>query len=192
MTPNTATATEKPNGVDVKRLFQTIESVKASPELGHFQFRIRNAWAGCGETRSTVGAFYGCGQDVPHATPFTMTADEPDMLLGQDRGANPVEYLLHALAGCVTTTMVYHAAARGIRIEEIESSLDGDIDLRGLLAIDPQVRNGYQQIRMKFRIKADATDEQLQEIAALGPRYSPVFDSVSKGVPIVVTAERKA
>jgi uncharacterized OsmC-like protein len=189
MTPNTKV--RERNGVNVERLFQTIEAVKATPSLGSFKFRLRNRWEDCGENRSTIKDFYGCGAELQHKREFTLVADEPDILLGADQGANATEYLLHALAACVTGTMVYHAAARGITIDEVESSLEGDLDLRGFLGIDPQVRNGYQQIRMKFRIKSDATDEQLQELAAFGPRFSPVFDSITKGVPVEVSTERK-
>jgi uncharacterized OsmC-like protein len=111
-------------------------------------------------------------------------------LLGKDTAANPVEYLLHALAACVTTSMVYHAAARGIQIEEVESSFEGDIDLRGFLELDKNVRNGYQGIRMNFKIKADVPDEQLQQVLELGTGHSPVFDSLTNGVPVSVSAER--
>jgi uncharacterized OsmC-like protein len=119
-----------------------------------------------------------------------LEADEPPALLGKDRAANPVEYLLHALASCLTTSMVYHAAARDIQIEEIESSLEGDIDLHGFLDLDQNVRKGYQGIRVTFKIKADASDGVLQEIAQLGARFSSVFDSLTKGVPVAINAER--
>jgi len=178
------------NGVDVARLFETINAVKAQPELATFKFRITNSWKGGGENRSEITDFHGCMQDIRHARPFTLVADEPDVLLGADNGANPVEFLLHALAACVTTSMVYHAAAKGIAIEAIESSLEGDLDLRGFLGIDPSVRNGYQQIRMKVKMKTNGSDEQINEICCLGPMFSPVFDSVTKGVPVSVTAER--
>jgi uncharacterized OsmC-like protein len=178
------------NGVDVNRLFQTIEDVKARPELAKFNFHISNRWNGGGQNQSEVKSFYGAGQEWQHAQRFTLIADEAEVLLGTDRGPNPVEYLLHALASCITSSMIYHAAAKGIAIQAVESTIEGDIDLRGFLGIDPSVRNGYQQIRMKFRIKADAPDEQIQELGRLGPRFSPVFDSVTNGVPVKVSAER--
>lgn len=178
------------NGVDLARLTDTIEAVRASPELGSFKFRIRNRWIGCGQNRSEVQQFSAGGKETPHKTDFTLEADEPDVLLGDDRGANPVEHLLHALASCITTSMVYHAAARGIAVEEVESSLEGDLDLRGFLGLAPNVRKGYQQIRLKLRIKADVTDQELRDLAWLGPRFSPVFDSITKGVPISVSSER--
>jgi uncharacterized OsmC-like protein len=181
---------QKINGVDTTRLQETISALKTSPELGRFTFQIVNRWIGTGETRSEVKAFYGCGEAQSHKTSFHLAADEPDILLGRDQGANPVEHLLHALASCVTTSMVYHAAARGIAIEQVESSLDGDLDLRGFLGLDPTIRKGYQQIRLKLRITANVTDQQFQELSNLGPTFSPVYDSLLKGVPISVSAER--
>jgi uncharacterized OsmC-like protein len=181
----------KTNGVDLIRLKETVSAVKAVPELGAFQFRISNRWVEGGENQSEVQTFTAGGKEVPHSTDFVLYADEPDVLLGGDTGANPVEHLLHALASCVTTSMVYHAAARGIAVEAVESTLEGELDLRGFLGLAPEVRKGYQGIRMKLKIKAsDLNDEQLQELAALGPNFSPVYDSLSKGVPVAVTAER--
>jgi len=182
--------THKTNDVNVTRLQETVRNVKASPELARFKFCLENRWIHCGETHSAVQPFFGCEQTFPHKTNFTLSSDEPDILLGQDTAANPVEHLLHALAACVTTSLVYHAAARGIVVEQVESTLEGDLDLRGFLGLDPAVRNGYQQIRLKLRIKADLTNEQLRELSALGPTFSPVFDSVSRGVPISVSTER--
>ncbi len=178
------------NGVDVGELFQTIDAIKATPGIAAFKFRINNQWLDGGHNRSTCHGFYGAQSEVQHAAPFVLDADEPPLLLGQDRGANPVEYLLHALAACVTSSLVYHAAAKGIRIEEVESSLEGNIDLRGFLGLDPNVRRGYRDIRMKFRVKADVPDDQLEELVHTGERFSPVFDSITNGVPVTVTAER--
>jgi uncharacterized OsmC-like protein len=179
------------NGVNVDELFKTVDSVKATPGIARFKFKIHNEWIDGAHNRSTVESFYGAGADIRHPKPFVLDADEPPLLLGRDQGANPVEYLLHALAACVTTSMVYHAAARGIHIEEVESSIDGDIDLRGFLGLDKNVRQGYQGIRMNFKIKADVPDDKLQELCQLGPQNSPVYDSITKGVPVKVTAERK-
>lgn len=183
--------TKTVNGVNVDGLFQTIEAVKATPGIAKFNFRIRNRWVDAGYNRSTVTDFHGTQQDIPHESTFLLEADEPAVLLGTDKGANPVEHLLHALASCVTTSMVYHAAARGITIEEVESTIEGDIDLRGFLGLDKNIRNGYRGIRMTFRIKADVSDEQLQEICRLGPNASPVFDSLTHGVPVTVACQRK-
>lgn len=178
------------NGVDTARLQETVQAVAAKPELGRFNFQITNRWICAGENRSQVQSFSGSGQTFSHKTDLVLDADEPEVLLGTDKAANPVEHLLHALASCVTTSMVYHAAARGIAIQMVESSLAGDLDLRGFLGLDPSVRNGYQQIQLKLRIKADVSDEQFRELSSLGPTFSPVYDSLLRGVPIAVSAER--
>jgi uncharacterized OsmC-like protein len=180
------------NGVELNRLIDTIEAVKADPQVASFRFRIQNRWIDGGQNRSEVQPFIAGGNEIQHKNDLILEADEPDVLLGTDRGANPVEHLLHALASCVTTSMVYHAAARGIAVEEVESSLEGDLDLRGFLGLAPSVRKGYQQIRLKLRIKADITDQELRDLASLGPNFSPVFDSITKGVPISISSERMA
>ena len=185
-----AVASKFMNGVDVARMHETIEAVATTPKLGKFTFRVANKWIEGAENRTETRDFNAGGQETKHFSDFTLVADEHDVLLGKDIGANPVEHLLHALASCVTTSMVYHASARGIAIEKVESSLDGDIDLQGFLGLNEKVRKGFQQIRFKFRIKADITDAQLQDLAALGPQFSPVFDTLTKGTPVSVSAER--
>ena len=178
------------NGVNVADLFSTIEVIKTTPAIAKFNFRIRNHWLGASRNRSLVDSFHGAGSEHLRPKPFVLEADEPPVLLGKDTAANPVEYLLHALAACLTTSMVYHAAARGIQLEEVESSFEGDIDLHGFLDLDPAVRKGYQGIRVTFKVKADVPDEQLKEIVELGTGHSPVFDSLTRGVPVTVRAER--
>jgi uncharacterized OsmC-like protein len=160
------------NGVNVDNLFSTIDAIKTTPAIAKFTFRIRNRWDGASQNRSTVSEFYGAGQEQSRRMPFVLHADEPAILLGKDEPANPLEHLLHAPASCLTTSMVYHAVARGIQIEEVESSLDGDIDLHGFLNLDRSVRRGYQGIRVNFKIKAFAADQQLQEIAQPEMSYS--------------------
>jgi uncharacterized OsmC-like protein len=178
------------NGVNVTEMMQTIDAVKANPTVAKFRFRLQNEWFDGGHNRSAVNGFSGAGQELQRPTSFLLHADEPLVLLGRDQAPNPAEYLLTALAACVTTSLVYHAAARGIKIEEIESQVEGDIDLHGFLGLDETVRNGFQNIRMTLAIHADVSDEQLEELAALGPGFSPMFDSVTKGVPVTVRAER--
>lgn len=179
------------NGVNVPELFKTIDAMKATPGIAKFKFHIDNRWLNGGHNQSTVNTFYGAQEDHRRPGAFLLEADEPPVLLGQDLGANPVEHLLHALAACVTTSMVYHAAAKGIVIQEVESTVEGNIDLRGFLNVDPSIRRGYESIRMNFRIKADVSDEQLDELCKMGPQFSPVFDSVTKGVPVTVNCRRK-
>jgi uncharacterized OsmC-like protein len=178
------------NGVNVIELVQTIEAVKASPEVAKFRFRLHNEWLDGSHNRSTVNGFQGATQELQRSKSFLIHADEPTVLLGRDQAPNPAEYLLGALAACVTTSLVYHAAARGIQIDEVESKFEGDIDLHGFLGLDKNVRNGFQNIRMTLAIRADVSDEELDELAGLGPRFSPVLDSVTNGVPVTVRAER--
>lgn len=170
------------NGVDVGALFDTIAAIRQDPEIASFRFRATNRWLGADRNRTTVAGFYGAKQEQPHAQAFEMECGEPAVLLGADRGANPVEFLLNALIGCLTTTMAYHAAARGIEIEAIDSTLEGDLDLRGFLGISPDVRKGYREIRVTMRVKSKASPALLRELA----QYSPVFDVCSRALPVKV------
>ena len=178
------------NGVNIDGLSTTVDAIKSTPEIATFKFRIENRWEDASQNRSSVGGFFGAGQEMTRPMPFVLKADEPPVLLGKDGAANPVEHLLHALASCLTTSMVYHAAARGIELEEVESTLQADIDLRGFLKLDPNVRQGCQGIRVQFRIKANVPEDQLEKIARLGVEHSPVFDSLTNGVPVSVQTER--
>jgi uncharacterized OsmC-like protein len=178
------------NGVDVERLFGTIEAVKENPEIAKFVFRSSNKWMGGGHNRSTIKGFYGaCQEDATRTEPFVLDADEPPVLLGEDKGPNPVEFVLHALAACMTTSLVYHAAARGIEIRSLETRFEGDLDLRGFLGLDESVRNGYQGIRVTFKIEGDASQEQLEELVEVSKGRSPVFDVVTSPVPVDVRVE---
>ena len=179
------------NGVNVEELFKTVDAVKKTAAIAKFRFRADNTWIEGGHNRTSIRNFYGAGEeDTSRKTPFILDADEPKVLLGTDRGANPVEYVLTALAGCLTTSLVYHAAARGIAVEEVESHLEGDLDLRGFLGISEEVRNGYENIRVTFKIKADATEEQLRELVQLAQNRSPVFDIISHPVPVSVELKK--
>jgi uncharacterized OsmC-like protein len=184
--------TQKINGVDVGALKETLATIEAQPELAEFRFEADNRWIDGPVNRTTISEFHGTCQQHQHAQDFVFDADEPPVLLGADGNANPVEYLLTALAGCVTTAMVVHAAARGITIRKLSSHLEGDINLLGFLGLDDSVRNGYEAIRMVFDIDADAPEEELEEIVQLGPTYSPVYDVVSRSVPVEVRMARKA
>ena len=130
--------------------------------------------------------FRGAGEDHPHESPFVLDNGEHPVLLSADEGANPAEFALHALAGCLTTSLVYHAAARGVDISSVESRLEGDLDLQGFLGLDEGVRNGYENIRVTFKVDGNASDEELEELVQLAQARSPVFDIVSNAVPIRV------
>jgi len=178
------------NGVDLDRLSGTIEHITADPALARFQFRARNHWIDGGYSRTTIKDFYGAGQeDATRTQPFTVDADEPPVLLGQNRAPNTVEYVLHALAACVSGTIVYHAAARGIVLDRVETTIHGDADLHGFLGLDSNVRPGYEQIQVTIKVTGDFDDNQLAELAGL-VRYSPVRDIVSNPVPVAIDVAR--
>ena len=174
------------NGVNVTKLGQTIEAVKQQPEIAQFKFRARNEWDTGGHNVATVDTFYGTSQEMQHKQPFVMHADEPPVLLGNDNGANPVEFVLAGLSGCMTTTLAYHAAGRGLKIDEIRSEFEGDIDLQGLLGTDPNVRSGYREIRVKLKVKGDVDEATVQELV----RKSPVYDTLANPVKIKIDVEK--
>ncbi len=178
------------NGVNVDELFGTIDAVKKSPVVATFKFKANNEWIDGGHNRTTIKNFYGTRQEHERRKPFVLDADEPPVLLGNDLGPNPVEYALTALAACVTTSIVYHAAAKGVAIRSMESRLEGDIDLQGFLGLRDDVPRGYKEIRMHVKIDADAPPEKLEEIVLLGPTYSPVFDTITRAVPVKVQMEK--
>jgi uncharacterized OsmC-like protein len=180
------------NGLDVRRMGETVTALRANPTLAQFEFRARNEWISGGENRSTIKEFRGAGaEDESRTEPFTFTNGEPPVLLGHNEGANPVEFLLHALAGCVTTTTVLHAAARGIEIESLTTRLVGDIDVQGLLALQ-DVSAGYREIRIEMDIRArNASDGELDDLLQFAQAHSPVCNTVCRPVPVVVQRVRR-
>jgi uncharacterized OsmC-like protein len=175
------------NGVDTAQLFGTLDAIKADPSLAKFQFRARNRWIDGAHNRTTIRDFYAANQeDTSRATEFVIDAGEPAILLGTDTGPNPAEYLLHALAACLTTSLVYVAAARGVHLTEVESTLEGDMDVQGALGLSDDYRNGFEQIRVTFHVKGDAPEEKLREVVERAQQRSAVFDMVTNGVPVTV------
>ena len=175
------------NGLDLTQMSQTLDALRQNPSLAQFEFRTRNQWIDGGTNRSTIQGFYGAGaEDAPRQEAFVLTNGEPPVLLGNNEGANPVEYLLHALAGCVTTTTVLHAAARGIRIKSLSTELTGNMDLQGLLALDDSVPVGYRAIQIDMHIEADCSDEELDDLLAFARDHSPVCNTVCRPVPVTV------
>jgi uncharacterized OsmC-like protein len=175
------------NGIHLETLQSTVKAIQQDPGLGACKFRASNTWLGGNHNRTTVTGFYGARQEIAHKQTYELHADEPPILAGHDEGANPVEHLLNALAACVTTSMVAHAAVRGIQIEELESELEGDIDLNGFLGLDESVPKGFTDIRVKFRVKSDIENmERLKQLT----RFSPVFNTITQGanVDIEVTS----
>lgn len=189
---STAAATPRPvpapmNGVNTPALFATIDAVKGAPALAAFCFRARNRWVEgtCSET--TIEAFDGAGGRHEHAATFSYRADHPAVLVGADRGPTPVEFLLHGLASCITSGIGNIAAARGVRLTSVESTIEGDIDLQGILGLSKEVRNGYQRLRLKVAIAGDAPAEVLEKIVDQAKARSAVYDVLTNGVPVELT-----
>jgi uncharacterized OsmC-like protein len=175
------------NGVDTAKMFATLDLIKAQPELARFQFRATNRWIDGAHNRSTIKGFYAAGgEDTTRSEAFVIDAGEPAILLGTDTGANPAEYLLHALAACLTTSIVYVAAARRVNLTFVESTLTGDMDVRGALGVDPEPRNGFERIGVSFRVMGDVPEETLREVVERARERSAVYDMVTNGVPVGV------
>lgn len=175
------------NGVDRSVLFGALDTVKSMPDLAAFQFRARNEWVSGTHSRSTIHGFHGLNDEQTHTREFVYDGDHPEQLGAADHAPTPVEMLLHALAACITAGIGNVAAARGIELTRVESTVEGDIDLMGLLGLDPEVRNGYQAVRIRFEIEGDADSEALKKVVERGVARSAVFDVMTNGVPVEVT-----
>lgn len=175
------------NGVDMDRLQGTIEAIKGTPTIADFKFRASNNWVNGAQNVSEIKSFFGaCQEDESRTETFVLTADEPDVLLGTNKGANPTETLLHALASCITTTLVYHAAANGIKIDAVSSTYEGVLDLHGFLGLNLNTPKGFRVIRIEFTIEGDLTHEQKKDVLKIGRQFSPVHSMVSKAIPLEV------
>ena len=177
------------NGVDTPTLFATINAVKGMPELAQFQFRATNQWMKGTHSRTVIDSFSGAGASHAHATPFRYDADHPAVLVGTDQAPTPVEFLLHALCACLTAGIANVAAARGVTLTSVESTIEGDINLLGILGLSDQVRNGYERIRVNFKIAGDAPDEKLRQIVEQSRTRSAVFDVLTNGVPVEIAVQ---
>src|SRR5215510_2349226 len=177
------------NGVDTATLFATLDAVKEAPAAAKFQFRAHNEWQNGTHNRSTIGDFFGVGEERAHERTFVFDADHPAVLVGKDNGPTPVEFVLHALAACLTAGLANIAAARGITLHEVRSTVSGDIDLNGILGLNPEVRNGYQKINVKFTIRGDASPEVLKGLIEQSRKRSAVFDVITNGVPVTIDVD---
>lgn len=178
------------NGINVEQLFNTINLIKEKPEVAKFKFRARNKWVHGTHSRASVRDFYGALKEDNSRETVNFDLDEPPILLGNSEGTNPVEYLLVALSGCITTSLVAHASAKGIPIKGVESRFEGDIDLRGFLGLSEEVPVGYQEIMVYFKIDADISDEEKEELLKLGQKHSPVYNTITKSAPVSVSLEK--
>ena len=177
------------NGVDTATLFATLDAVKQAPEAARFQFRARNQWVSGTHNRTTIGDYFGVGEERAHEATFVFDADHPAVLVGTDRGPTPAEFVLHALAACLTAGLANIAAARRVKLTEVRSTVTGDIDLNGILGLNPDVRNGYEKITVKFTIKGDAPAEKLRELVDQSRARSAVYDVVTNGVPVTIEVD---
>ena len=174
------------NGVDTATLFATLDAVKAAPEAARFQFRAQNEWVSGTHSRGTIADFFGVGEERSHERTWVFDADHPAVLVGQDNGPTPVEFVLHALAACLTAGLANIAAARGVTLTEVRSTVEGDIDLNGILGLNPDVRNGYEQITVRFTVKGDAPAEKLRELVEKSRARSAVYDIITNQVPVTI------
>jgi len=172
------------NGVDTPTLFATLNAVKAQPQLAKFQFRAKNRWIKGTKSRSRMEPFKGAGTEQAHKGEYQYDADHPAVLVGADEGPTPVEFLLHAIASCITAGIANIAAARGVTLTEVTSTVEGDINLLGVLGLSDEVRNGYEQIRLSFDVKGDAPAETLRQIVEQSRARSAVYDVLRNGVPV--------
>lgn len=182
----TATLTENRNGVDTRALFTTLDAVKANPDLATFQFRATNRWIEGTHSRTAIDGYFGAGQEFARAGGFDYDADHPPVLTGRDQGPTPVEFVLHALAACLTSGLVNIAAARGVTLTKVTSRVTGNIDLLGILGLDPEVRNGYSNISVSFQIEGDAPAEELQALLERSRQRSAVYDLLTNGTTVDV------
>jgi uncharacterized OsmC-like protein len=185
-TPKTKTPPVPLHGVDTPTLLATINAVGAQPDLANFRFRATNEWLAGTHSRSTMSDFFGARSEHRHAAPHNAGSDHPAVLCGADKAPTPTEWVLHALASCLTAGIANIAAARGIKLTRVESAIEGDIDLRGILGLSKDVRNGYQNIRVRFEIEGDATREELEKVIMQSKARSAVYDVLTNGVPILI------
>jgi uncharacterized OsmC-like protein len=178
------------NGVDVDQLMDTINAIQENPDLARFQFRARNEWINGGHSRTIIDGFYGAGEeDSSRPEPFVLDGDEPPVLLGHNNAPNAVETVLHALASCLAVGFIYNAAAQGIQVDNLEFELEGDLDLHGFLGLSEDVRPGYEQINLTYRVDSDAPRQQIEELCAYVQRTSPVLDIIANAVPVSISLE---
>jgi len=177
------------NGVDTPTLFATIDAVRNQPELARFTWRASNRWIEGTHSRSQAEAFSGAGGDHAHAVSFRFDGDHPAVLTGKDNGPTPVEFLLYSLAACLTAGIANIAAARGVKLSSVESRIEGPMDLRGILGLSDEVRNGYEKIRVTFKLSGDAPPEKLRAIVEQSRSRSAVFDVLTHGTPVEIEVE---
>ena len=171
------------NGVDVPALFATLDAVRQQPDIARFQFRSSHRWIRGTHNAGTITGFYGAGQEHHHRAPTVVEADHPAVLVGADNAPTAPELLLNALGACLMSGLANIAAARGVDLDEVSATVEGDIDLQGILGLDDGVRNGFEAVRVVFHVKGDADAAKLAALVEQSRRRSAVYDVVTAGVP---------
>jgi uncharacterized OsmC-like protein len=175
------------NGVNVEALLGARDALSKAPEGAQFTWRAQNTWVKGTHSRSTVEGFFGLGEEQKHRQPFTFDADHPQIFASEDNGATPVELVLSGLASCLTAGVAAVAQNRGIQLRSVKSTLEGSMDILGILGADPDVRNGFSGIKVTYTIDADATPEEIRAVVAQSQKRSAVFDIITN--PTNVTVE---
>jgi uncharacterized OsmC-like protein len=174
------------NGVNVDALLAAREALKKAPQAAKFKWRASCKWASGTHSKTKVKGFHGLGQEHNHKTEFTFAADHPEVFASEDLGATPVEYVLVGLASCLTAGVAAVAENRGIKLRSVEAKLEGAMDIQGILGIDSDVRNGFDDIKVTFNIDADATKKEIEALVAQSQKRSAVYDIVSNPTNITV------
>jgi len=177
------------NGVNVDALLAAREALKGAPEAAKFKWRATCKWQNGTHSETKLQNFFGLGQDQKHKTEFSFDADHPEIFASEDLGATPIEYVLVGLASCLTAGIAAVAQNRGIQLRSVEAKLEGSMDIQGILGIDSDVRNGYDDIKVTFKIDADASKKDIEALVAQSQKRSAVYDCVTNPTNVTVVVE---
>jgi uncharacterized OsmC-like protein len=182
------TITDRPvdNGVNVQALIGAREALSASPEHAQFTWRASCTWRNGTHSRSTVTSFSGLGAEQQHRTTYEFDVDHPECFASEDNGATPVEYVLVGLAGCLTAGIASVAQLRGIQLRSVTATIEGEMDILGILGADPETRNGFEGVTIRFTIDADGSRADLEALIAQSQKRSAVFDIVANPTNVLV------
>ncbi|MDH5237860.1 MAG: OsmC family protein [Acidimicrobiia bacterium] len=180
-----------PNGVNVEALLGAREAFKTDTSLTQFQWRARNEWVNGTHSRTVIDDFTGIGGPQAHKAPVAHDADHPEIFAAEDNGSTPVEFVLHALASCLTGGIASVAANRGVTLNSVSSTIEGDMDLQGILGMDRNVRNGFSCVRVRFEIDADADADAIRSLVAQSQKRSAVYDILTGKVPVEIDVVAK-
>jgi uncharacterized OsmC-like protein len=174
------------NGVDVQKLESTIESINKDPDLASYSFHAVNEWVDGAQSKTIVHRFDGGNEQVERSSPFVIHSDEPDVLMGTDSAPNAIVSLLHSLASCLSVTIVYNASVRGITLDKLNISLEGDVDLHGFFGLSKEVRPGMQDVRVKVDVRSDASRAEIEDLVRYAQKVSPIIDSLRNRIPVEI------